>query len=192
MLSTIQLKKNSAKGKQANISRVPPLIPPRPSKSILAKSKFFKKDLVANSTSKSSKQSYVQASKDNIKNIVKIKENFLKLSVQKVVETHKILNNIKKERIMVKSNVHIFNINILLKEVKFDVSANFMCSNNKGTVITTNKVATSLDLNIMEKYIKEVNVINTSNIMSPSVVATTRHSRTNDLTTSKALQWAIK
>jgi len=26
----------------------------------------------------------------------------------------------------------------------------------------------------------------------PSVVATTRHSRTNDLTTSKALQWAIK
>ena len=25
-----------------------------------------------------------------------------------------------------------------------------------------------------------------------SVVATTRHSRTNDLTTSKALQWAIK
>jgi len=25
-----------------------------------------------------------------------------------------------------------------------------------------------------------------------AVVATTRHSRTNDLTTSKALQWAIK
>jgi len=25
-----------------------------------------------------------------------------------------------------------------------------------------------------------------------SVVATTRHSRTNDLTTSKALQWTIK
>ena len=25
-----------------------------------------------------------------------------------------------------------------------------------------------------------------------SIVATTRHSRTNDLTTSKALQWAIK
>ena len=27
---------------------------------------------------------------------------------------------------------------------------------------------------------------------SPAIVATTRHSRTNDLTTSKALQWAIK
>ena len=28
--------------------------------------------------------------------------------------------------------------------------------------------------------------------IGPYVVATTRHSRTNDLTTSKALQWAIK
>jgi len=31
-----------------------------------------------------------------------------------------------------------------------------------------------------------------NNFLSNSVVATTRHSRTNDLTSNKALQWAIK
>ena len=35
---------NISKDKQANISRIPLLIPLRPSKSILAKSKFFKKN----------------------------------------------------------------------------------------------------------------------------------------------------
>ena len=34
--------------------------------------------------------------------------------------------------------------------------------------------------------------IHTIELVLESVVATTRHSRTNDLTTSKALQWAIK
>lgn len=37
---------NSSKDKQANISRIPLLIFPRPSKSILAKSKFSKKNLL--------------------------------------------------------------------------------------------------------------------------------------------------
>jgi len=42
-----------------------------------------------------------QASKDNIKNIVKIKENFLKLSVQKVEKIHKVLNNMRKDKLRI-------------------------------------------------------------------------------------------
>jgi len=139
----------------------------------LEKSKFFNKNSVANSTFKSSKQSYIQASKDNIKNIVKIKKNFLKLSVQKVAEIYKVLNNMKKkrpkfnimikriskkqviiinsnniERIIIKSNAHIFNINRLLKGVKSNVLADFICSNNKDIIIMTNKIAAFLNFNI--------------------------------------------
>jgi len=38
---------------------------------------------------------------------------------------------------MAKLNTYITNINKLLKEVKYDVLANFMHLNNKGIVITT-------------------------------------------------------
>ena len=46
------------------------------------------------------------------------------------------------------------------------MSADFICSNNKGVIITTNKVVATLNLNIVEKYIKEFNNINSNNIMS--------------------------
>jgi len=53
-----------------------------------------------------------------------------------------------------------------LKGVKSEVSADFICSNNKEVIITTNKVVATLNLNIVEKYIKEFNNINSNNIMS--------------------------
>ena len=71
------------------------------------------------------------------------------------------------KRVITKLNTHIMNINSLLKDIKSDISAYFICSNNKDIVITTNKIAAVLDLKIMEKYIKEVNDVNVSNIMSP-------------------------
>ena len=52
-------------------------------------------------------------------------------------------------KIMVKSNMHIFNINRLLKGVKSDVSADFMYFDNKDIIITTSKIAVSLDFNII-------------------------------------------
>jgi len=70
------------------------------------------------------------------------------------------------ERIMVQSNSYIANINRLLKEVKSKILADYICSNNKGIVITTNKIATSSNLNIVEKYMKELNNINSNDIMS--------------------------
>jgi len=55
------------KGKQASISKVSLPIPPRPSKSILAKSKYFKKNFTTNTDNKSTNYSYAQASKNSIK-----------------------------------------------------------------------------------------------------------------------------
>ena len=40
---------NASKGKQANISKIPSPIPPRSSKSVLAKSKFVKKNQILDS-----------------------------------------------------------------------------------------------------------------------------------------------
>jgi len=49
------------------------------------------------SISVQSTQSYAQASKNNIKDIVKIKENFPNLLIKKIEEVYKVLNNIEKE-----------------------------------------------------------------------------------------------
>ena len=69
------------------------------------------------------------------------------------------------EAIVLQANVHISNINRLLKGVKSKVSVDFIYSNNKG-IITTNKAITSLDLSIVERYVKELNNINSNDVMS--------------------------
>ena len=71
------------------------------------------------------------------------------------------MNNV--ERIIVQTNTHIFNINRTFKEVKSDIST---CSNNREIIITTNNVAVSLDLSIVEKYMKELNDVDPNNVMS--------------------------
>ena len=50
--------------------------------------------------------------------------------------------------------------------MKSKVSANFICSNNKEVIITTNKAKASSDLNIVERYVKELNDINSNNVMN--------------------------
>jgi len=77
---------------------MPLLISPRLSKKVLEKSKFFKAKSTSFSTPTQSSYLYVQASKINIKDIVRIKENFLSLSAKKVEEVYKILNDTKKNK----------------------------------------------------------------------------------------------
>lgn len=72
--------------------------------------------------------------------------------------------------IMSKSNTYIVNINRLLKDVKSDVLANFIHVDDKGMVITTNKVVVTLDLNIIEKYIKNVDDIDINKVISPRLL----------------------
>ena len=65
------------------------------------------------------------------------------------------INNAK--AIISQANKHISNINKLLKDVKSNVSADFIYSNNKEVIITTNKVVAASNLNIVKKYIKKLN-----------------------------------
>ena len=41
--------------------------------------------------------------------------------------------------VILQANVHISNIKRLLKTIKSNISADFICSNNKGVIIITNK-----------------------------------------------------
>jgi len=50
------------------------------------------------------------------------------------------------EVIVIQANTHIANINRLLKNAKFDVSADYIHFNNRGIIITTNKAVASSDL----------------------------------------------
>ena len=75
-----------------------------------------------------------------------------------------LINTINSERVIAKLNVYIANINRLLKEVKSNISADYICSNSKEIIITTNKAATISDLNIIEKYVEKLNEVNTVNL----------------------------
>jgi len=59
---------------------------------------------------------------------------------------------------------HIANLNRSLKSIKSEVLANFVHCDNTYIIIVTNKVASSLDLQTIEKYVKDLNLINTDNV----------------------------
>jgi len=71
------------------------------------------------------------------------------------------------ERVMAWSNVHVININRFLKGIKLEVVVDFIRSDNKGIIITTNQVVVISDLNIVKEYMKNLNDVDSSNIMSP-------------------------
>ena len=72
----------------------------------------------------------------------------------------------KFKAIILQANIHTLNIDRLLKNIKSKVSANYIYFNNKEIIITTNKTAVFSDLNIIERYIKELNNINLNNVIS--------------------------
>ena len=56
------------------------------------------------------------------------------------------------ENIMKLSNKHMANIDRALKDIKSDIITDFIYTDNKDLTITTNKVASTLDLNAIKKY----------------------------------------
>jgi len=153
--------------------------------------KFFKK--IENSKGKENKKkSYMQPSSlDNIvRKLLKIKEAFSNLQGKKIENIQKIINRDDKlkprlnmttkkplcKQVIIPMNSdnigkfitnlsnHIININRLLKNIKSECKADYIRSEKSGITIVTNKVVFALDLQIMEKYIKNVNQINVENV----------------------------
>ena len=76
-------------------------------------------------------------------------------------------NNSKK--FMVLFNKHVVNINRAFKNIKLDIMTNFIRVDDIRLTITTNKVVSILDLNTIENYIKNIDVINLNNVILPKI-----------------------
>ena len=62
---------------------------------------------------------------------------------------------------------HIININHALKNIKSNICADFIISDSKGIIITTNNVASNSDLLEIEKYVKNLLKDNDNTVSSP-------------------------
>ena len=59
---------------------------------------------------------------------------------------------------------HIININRALKKIKSDITVDFIQLDNKGVVITTNKITGTLDLQTIKRYVKNINNIKSNQV----------------------------
>ena len=73
-------------------------------------------------------------------------------------------NNITK--FMSLSGEHITNINRVLKNIKSEIMTNFIYSDHQHLIIISNNVASQFNLNTIENYIKNIDVINSEDFMS--------------------------
>ena len=188
-------KKEILKSTLVTINKAPPL-PPLPAKSkkeINVISKYFQptKPSVKNNTQGSkvnSRKSYAQTSKPsfNTSEVLKIKETFPSLNVEKINQVNSIINGQNKPKPHIKmttkgssrkqiiipmsgdnvssfmknSSLHVANINRLLWNAKTDVLVNYICSGNTGITIVMNKVSQQSDMTIINHYVKNSNDIN--------------------------------
>ena len=137
--------------------------------------------------------SYAQAT-NAAASILKIKEAFPALPNKKVLKIHdiafpkldnkghKIQHTTKglsrkqaivstfdkiKDIIMEEANTHIFQINMLLKNIKSTMRAKFICPCPGGVSINTNSVPSTSDLNTIERYLKSINSAGNDEVLVP-------------------------
>ena len=68
---------------------------------------------------------------------------------------------------MSESNTYAFNMNRTLKNIKSNITVNFIHADNAGIIAVTNNIASSLDLQTIEQYIKGANCINSNKVDFP-------------------------
>ena len=77
------------------------------------------------------------------------------------------ISNENKPKFMALLSEYITNLNSLLKNIKSDVIADFVYMDKYEIVIITNKMAFSLDLQTIERYVENADYINLDNIEMP-------------------------
>ena len=78
-----------------------------------------------------------------------------------------LMNSKNTNNFMKELSSHVTNINRVLKNIKSKVMADFIHMKNSGLVIMTNKVASVLDLQTIEKYMKNTYNIKANYVESP-------------------------
>jgi len=95
---------------------------------------------------------------------LKLKENFSNLLAKKIKNIHRTINNSgkAKPKFIGSSDIHIININSILRNIKSDVMADFVQTDQHGIIITMNKVTLPSDLQTIENYVKNIDYIDFS------------------------------
>ena len=106
---------------------------------------------------------------ENIQNIISSKtKSKLKLNITTKKPSRKqviIPMNVANARNLIKdSSLHMSNINRALKNIKLEIMADFICSENRRVVIITNKVAGTLNLQTIERYVKNISNIEVNQV----------------------------
>ena len=74
------------------------------------------------------------------------------------------MNDENKTKFIEELSAHITNLNYAFKDIKSDIMADFVYSEQIDIIIITNEVASPLDLQTIEKYIKNTNYIDMDNV----------------------------
>jgi len=150
-----------------------------------------------NNSASNKTKSYTQASKQNAStaDVIKIKETFPSIGVKEIDQINNIVrgpskskshtqmttkgpsrkriiipivkNNINK--FMKNSSIHVTNLNRNLRNAMSEVLVDFICSDPLGITVITNKVLLNSDLLIIEKYVKNLENIDSTQVESPQL-----------------------
>ena len=178
--------------KLASILSLRPPISAKLPKEVNNLNRFFKKKTIVLNGKEQGSKSYTQASSiGNVaKEALKIKETFLKLQASKIKNIQKIIhrsnklkpcinmtmkspsykqvivpmNNENKNEFIKNSSNYVININRLLKNIKSKYKADYIKSEKSSIVIVTDKIASALDLQTIEQYVKSSNKIDADKV----------------------------
>ena len=67
-------------------------------------------------------------------------------------------------KFMSASSEHVSNFNQSLRNIKSDLSVNFICVNHRGLIVTSNRVVSLSEISIISNYVKNCNNIDFNNI----------------------------
>ena len=186
--------KENVKSTLASIKRIPSLIPAKSQKKFNVISKYFKNKQPETQTPGNNKI-YAQASKlsTSTLDVIKIKEMFPSIGAKKIDQINEIVKgNLKPKhqinmmtkgpsckqiiipmsndnivKFMKNSATHVINLNRNLRNTKSEVSVDFICSDPVGITVVTDKVSQLSDLITIEKYIKNSESINSTQVDTP-------------------------
>ena len=162
------------KEKIVEIVKLPSLIPACLPKKVLEKSKFFrkgKKSKMAINTN--ARKLYTQGTSSNISDILKLKENYPSLLVKRIEDIYRIISNMDKNKPCIKMTImaslanHVTNINRALKIIKSEVMVDYIHPETIEVTIISNAIASHSDLQVMERYIKNIENVMSDNIQVP-------------------------
>ena len=168
--------------KTATISYISPSIPVKSQKEVNEILKYFKKKLVTQQKKLYAQVSFSTNISNITRDMLKIKEIFPNLQDHKIEQVQKIINNVEKPKPRInmmskgpshkqviilmsienakyfirESSMYVNNINRVLKSIKSNVMADFIHIDSKEIIILTNNVICPLDLQDIEKYIKNL------------------------------------